>query len=267
MVIVAADDEKLALESLMSAIRKAAPDGEVHGFRRAEEALSFVKDHSCDIAFLDIEMRGTNGVELARKIKEENPKVNIIFTTGYSEFMADAFRLHASGYVMKPVTPEKILAELQDLRHEVQPEEKKRVRIQTFGNFEVFVDDQPIKFQYNRTRELLAYLVDRNGSLCGNAEIIDVLWDEDGMADHNSYLKAIKADLFSVFEKLECENVLVRQRGKLGIRPELIDCDYFDWLAGKTSAVNAYRGEYMSQYSWSEFTHGSMEMAAADKKR
>ena len=135
MVIVAADDEKLALESLMSAIRKAAPDGEVHGFRRAEEALSFVKDHSCDIAFLDIEMRGTNGVELARKIKEENPKVNIIFTTGYSEFMEDAFRLHASGYVMKPVTPEKILAELQDLRHEVQPEEKKRVRIQTFGNF------------------------------------------------------------------------------------------------------------------------------------
>lgn len=267
MVIVAADDEKLALECMMSAIKKAAPDGEVHGFRRAEDTLAFVKDNSCDIAFLDVEMRGTNGVELARRIKLENPKVNIIFTTGYSDFMGDAFQLHASGYVMKPVTPEKILAEMKDLRHQVEPETKKRVRIQTFGNFEVFVDDHPIKFQYNRTRELLAYLVDRNGSLCGNAEIIDVLWDEEGMADHNSYLKAIKADLLSVFEKMECEDVLVRQRGKIGIRPEMIDCDYFDWLAGKASAINAYRGEYMMQYSWSEFTHGSLEAAAAEKAR
>lgn len=264
MIIVAVDDEKLALECLVGAIEKAAPDGQIHGFRKPEDAISFVSIHSCDIAFLDIEMRGISGIELARRIKLINPKVNIIFTTGYSDYTGEAFSLHASGYVMKPVTAEKIALEMEELRHPIIPQTKKRVRIQTFGNFEVFVDDQPIKFQYNRTRELLAYLVDRNGSMCSNAEIIEVLWEEDDMADHNSYLKAIKADLLAVFEQAECEDVLVRQRGKIGIRPEKVDCDYFDWIAGKAYAINAYRGEYMMQYSWSEFTHGSLEAAAAE---
>lgn len=265
MVIIAADDEKLALECLTDTLKKAVPDGEIHSFRNPEETLAFAKEHSCDIAFLDIEMRGTNGIELAKRMKLINPKVNIIFTTGYSDYMGDAFLLHASGYVMKPVTPEKILAEMENLRHPVMPLEQKRVRIKTFGNFEVFADGHPVKFQYNKTRELLAYLVDRNGSLCGNAEISDILWEDDRISDHNSYLKAIKSDLLSVFEKLECEDFLVRQRGKLGIRPEKVDCDYFDWLSGKPYAINAYRGEYMMQYSWSEFTHGSLEAAAAER--
>ena len=266
MVIIAADDEKLALECLTDAIREVVPDGEIHSFRNPEETLTFAKEHSCDIAFLDIEMRGTNGIELAKKMKLINPKINIIFTTGYSDYMGDAFSLHASGYIMKPVTPEKIRAEMENLRHPVMPPEKKRIRIKTFGNFEVFVDGQPVKSQYNKTKELLAYLVDRNGSLCGNAEIADVLWEEDGIADHNSYLKAIKSDLLSMFEKLGCEDILVRQRGKIGLRPEKVDCDYFDWLAGKPYAINAYRGEYMIQYSWSEFTHGSIETTVAEQK-
>ena len=262
MKIIAVDDEKLALESLVNAIRKVVPDGVIHGFRTPKTALEFMNQDSCDIAFLDIDMRGMNGIELAKKMKLINPKINIIFTTGYSEYTGEAFLLHASGYVMKPVTAEKIQIEMQELRHPVLPQTRKRVRIQTFGNFEVFVDEQPVRFQYNRTRELLAYLVDRNGSLCSNAEIIDVLWEYDDSGDHNSYLKAIKSDLLSVFEKAECEDVLVRQRGKIGIRPEKVDCDYFDWLAGKAYAINAYRGEYMMQYSWSEFTHGSLEEAS-----
>lgn len=262
MVIIAADDERLALAGLTRAIQKAVPEGEIHGFRNAEDVLTFMKDHSCDIVFLDIEMRGTNGVELAKKMKALNPTVNIIFTTGYSDYMQEAFLIHASGYVMKPVTPEKILAEIKELRYPIKQNQKKKVRIQTFGNFEVFVEEHPIKFRYNLTKELLAYLVDRKGALCENAEISEVLWDEEWMGDHSSYLKAIKADLLSVFDKIDCADVIVRQRGKIGICPEKVDCDYFDWLAGKPSAINAYGGEYMHQYSWSEVTHGSLENAA-----
>ncbi|MGL4282475.1 hypothetical protein [Eubacterium aggregans] len=45
----------------------------------------------------------------------------------------------------------------------------------------------------------------------------------------------------------------------MGIIVEQIQCDYYDWLAGKASGINAYRGEYMSQYSWGEETHGVLE--------
>ena len=57
-----------------------------------------------------------------------------------------------------------------------QPMKKNKVRFQTFGNFEVFIDGQPVKFKYNMTKEMLAYLVDRNRALCTNNEIMAVLW-------------------------------------------------------------------------------------------
>ena len=107
MVIFAVDDERLALESLIGAVRKCVPEAEIFGFRKASEALEAAQEKKADIAFLDIEMRETNGISLADKLIERNPKVNIIFTTGYSEYAGKAFELHASGYILKPVTVEK----------------------------------------------------------------------------------------------------------------------------------------------------------------
>ena len=90
-------------------------------------------------------MRGMNGIEFAKNLKVQNPKLNIIFATGYDEYTKDAFSLHASGYIMKPVTAEKIAEEIEDLRHPM--EEKKQqstapvLKVQTFGNFEVYVNE------------------------------------------------------------------------------------------------------------------------------
>lgn len=165
MNIIAVDDEKLALESLQSSILKAAPDDTVIGFRNAEQALSFVRENPCDVAFLDIELRDMNGVELAKKISAIHPQVNIIFTTGYSDYTGQAFELHASGYIMKPVTEEKVQKEMEVLRYAVTQADDKLLTVRTFGNFEVFKDNQPLEFRYNKTKELLAYLVNRGGKL------------------------------------------------------------------------------------------------------
>lgn len=260
MNIIAVDDEKLALEGVITAINKAKPDAKVQGFRHGIDAINHIENNSCDVAFLDIEMREINGIELAKKLKVINPAINIIFVTGYSEYTTEAFGLHASGYVMKPVTADKIQHEIDDLRYPVQNVLNNRVRFQTFGNFEVFIDDQPVKFQYSKSKELLAYLVDRNGALCTNNEISNILWEnEDSSINHSSYLKNIRKDLISTFEKYNCDNIFIRQRGLLGIDTSLVDCDYYDWVNGKIEGINAYRGEYMVQYSWSEFTHGEIE--------
>ena len=260
MNIIAVDDEKLALEGVMTAINKAKPDAKVQGFRHGMDAVKHVENNSCDVAFLDIEMREINGIELAKKLKVTNPAINIVFVTGYSEYTKEAFGLHASGYVMKPVTSDKIKHEIDDLRYPVQGNISNRVRFQTFGNFEAFIDEQPVKFQYSKTRELLAYLVDRNGALTTNNEISNILWEhEDSTINHNSYLKNIKKDLINTLNKYRCDNILIRQRGLIGIDTSLVACDYYDWLNGKIEGINAYRGEYMVQYSWSEFTHGEIE--------
>ncbi|MCR5666048.1 MAG: response regulator [Eubacterium sp.] len=254
MEIIAVDDEKLALESLVSSIEKAAPNAGVHGFRLGADAIAYALETNCDIAFLDIELRGESGLEIARALKEMNPKINIIFTTGYGEYAGDAFGIHASGYVMKPITEEKIAHELKNLRHPYE-EKEDRLLVKAFGNFEVFADGQPLKFQYTKAKELLAYLVDRNGALASNQEILATLWEDDDLeSNHSSYLKNIRKDLMETLAEAGHEDVLVRQRGKMGIVPDKISCDYFDYLNGEN--MDAYRGEYMTQYSWSELTHG-----------
>ncbi|MGN0341707.1 MAG: response regulator [Roseburia sp.] len=260
MTIIAVDDEKIALEGLVNTISQVSPEAEVHGFRDAKSALEFAGAHSCDVAFLDIEMRVLNGMELARRLKLENPLINIVFATGYDEYMSQAFLLRASGYVTKPVTREKVKQELENLRNPVPVSRENRIRVQTFGNFEVFYGEEPVRFQYSKTKEMLAYLIDRNGALCTNGELMAILWEDEAKSGgHTSYLKNIRKDLMSTLEKYGMEDAVIRQRGMIGISPPKISCDYFDWIAGKPAGLNAYRGEYMNQYPWSEFTHGVLE--------
>ena len=112
MHIIATDDEQGALNVLMGAIREAVPLATVHGFRNPLEALEFIKNTKCDIAFLDISMRGMSGLALAEEILKIRPKCKIIFCTGYTEYALDAIKLHCSGYLTKPITKESVQKEL-----------------------------------------------------------------------------------------------------------------------------------------------------------
>lgn len=263
MKILVVDDEKLALEGAMEAVACVAPEAKITGIRSAEDALDYMgKNPDCQVAFLDIEMRGMNGITLAKKLKVKYPKLNIIFTTGYSEYTGDAFSLHASGYVLKPITPEKVKKELMDLRSPLLVEDKRMPQVRTFGNFEVFLGENPLNFKYSKTKELLAYLIDKRGAMCTNREICTALWEEEEFGSRKSYLQNIRSDLWKTLKKSGMAGILVRKRGGLGIAVNQVHCDYYDWLDGKPAGLNAYRGEYMNQYSWAEETHGALEREA-----
>lgn len=180
MNIIAADDERIALQLLISSIHEAAPQAQVHGFSSGEEALTFVKHHACEVVFLDIDISDMNGITLARHPKQVNPKINIIFVTAYRKYAMEALSLHSSGYVMKPATKKKIEHELDNLRHPVSMLTKHKVGIQCFGNLEIFADGDPIKFSYSKTKELPAFLADRKGAFCSTGEIITALWEDNG---------------------------------------------------------------------------------------
>lgn len=253
MKIIALDDEKIALQGLIAAIQKVAPDAEIHGFRVAAQAIAHMQTDPCDVAFLDVEMKGMNGVEVAKKFKEIHPDVNIIFATGFGSFRDAAFDLHASGYLIKPITEEGVKRELDNLRR--PPTSTKRLQFHTFGNFEVLYNNNPLRFKYQKTKEMLAYLVDRKGAMCSTDEIIAVLWDED---DHKSYYQRIRADLLSTLASVGCESLILQQKGMLGLAVKEVDCDYYDYLNGKISLENFYHGEYMAQYSFAEVTNAEL---------
>ena len=254
MRIIAVDDEKIALDSLSSAIKAIVAEDEVISFRYPEDALEYAKDNFCDIAFLDIEMVGMSGVELAEKLKKYNSEINIVFCTGYGNYRDAAFELHASGYLMKPITPEKVKRELENLRRPIF--EKKRLKVQTFGNFEVYIDGKPVAFKYRRTKELLAYLVDRVGAMCTVGEITGIIFEDEG--GREDYFQKLRRDLLSTLEEVGCANAIVHKRGMLGVVVSEIQCDYYDCLGGKKSFSSCYFGEYMSQYSFAEYTNAQL---------
>lgn len=258
MRILAVDDEKLMLERLLRCIKETAPEAEVISFQKATECLSYVKEQSADVAFLDIRMRLMDGMELARQIKLLQPNMNIIFTTGYSDYLFDAVsEIRCSGYILKPVTTEQVERELKNLRHPIEAKQKAKVYMQCFGNFEVFVDGKVLSIEPAKAKELLAYLVDRKGAMCTNAQIIAALWEDDG--DHYSYLKKCKKVLLSALTQAGCKEVLISQWGSIAVDRDAFSCDYYDWLEGKAGGINAYHGQYMAQYSWGEMTNASLD--------
>ncbi|MCQ2448026.1 MAG: response regulator [Oscillibacter sp.] len=257
MNILLVDDEILLLEKLKRTVAAVAPDADLYAFSKAREALEFTQTTPIDIAFLDINMRILSGMELANQIQAIYPKVNIIFCTGYAEYALDAHDLHCSGYLLKPVSEEKVADALNNLRYPIgsgkdSEEPKKRVEIHCFGNFNVTIDGVPVHFKYEKTRELLAYLVDRQGALTSLAEIAAVLWEDE---EHEYYLKSLRRDLILTLEEAGCSDILEKERGKLAILPEKISCDYYDWRSGKIPS-SSYSGEYMAQYSWAEYMNG-----------
>lgn len=262
MRIIAVDDEKIALEALSGAIRAIVAEDEVLSFRYPEDAIEYAKENLCDIAFLDIEMVGMSGVELAEELKKYNNEINIVFCTGYGNYRDVAFDLHASGYLMKPITPEKVKRELENLRRPIS--KKKKLKVQTFGNFEVYIDGKPLNFKYRRTKELFAYLVDRVGAMCSVGEIIGILFEDEG--GREDYFQKLRRDLLSTLEEVGCESAIVHKRGMLGVVVTELQCDYYDYLNHKKDLATSYFGEYMSQYSFAEYTNAHLHSKLKSKQ-
>lgn len=256
MNIIAVDDEKLALETLVRSIISASPEANVHSFREPDDAVQFVKDNKCDVAFLDIKMRLITGIELAKKLKEINPKLNIVFVTGFSDYTMEAFKLYASDYILKPATPDQIKLALDHLRTPVEVKSKNRIRIQCFGDFEIFVDEKPLVFKRAKAKEIVAYLVDRNGSSVTMGELMAILWDsgEDSIS-RKSHLRNLVSEVKRAFGAVGIHDIIIKGRNSISLNKNIVDCDYYDYINGVPYAINKYRGEYMLQYSWAEYTN------------
>ena len=122
--VILVDDEKIILNGSLSTLREALPDAQIEGFLTAAEALRFTRENPVDVAFLDIELRSGNGIALAKELREINPKINIIFLTSYREYALEAWELDSSGYLLKPLTVERVRHEMSVLRYPVRGKKK-----------------------------------------------------------------------------------------------------------------------------------------------
>ena len=210
------------------------------------------------MVFSDIRMPELDGLELAEKIRIDSPDTIIIFVTQYQDQALRAFQVHASGYLLKPVLPEHIREEMKYLRPTPKANGD-RLCVRCFGNFEVFWREKPLTFKRRQSKELLAYLIDRDGAVCTAEEIIAVLWeDESNIANAKHNLRNPVNDLRTSLTQIGRSDVLIRGSGTIAIDREKVDCDYYRMLDGDETARKSFKGEFMKQYSWAQMTEAKL---------
>lgn len=264
---LAVDDERLALADLTNALERACPVGEISAFTSPAAALEAVREGHIvpEIAFLDIQMRGWTGLQLAAELRKLLPELEVVFVTAFPQYALDSYALHARGYLLKPVTEQAVREELDVINGMVRTAGSERVlQVRCFGNFEVFRDGKPLIFPRAKSKELFAYLVCRSGAGCSTREIAAALF-EDREYDNSlkNQMETFKSGLMKCLREAGCEEVVVKSHNSIGVDPEKLDCDYYRFLEGEARAVSSFVGEFMSQYSWAELIAGALTQAAA----
>lgn len=254
MRAVLIDDELYSLQYL-SKICSQIPHLQVQKtFLNAGEALKYLSQNEVDLILTDIEMPGLNGMEAVKELRKLQPNVGVIFVTGYEQYAFEAFQVQAVGYITKPCSEDELMGAIK--RAEVLQIKKCSIEIKTFGLFSVNIDGVPCRFANRKAEEMLAYLVDKKGSVVSMEQLIDVLWEERSYDDmvKRLYRKAT-AYLNQVFAG---KDFFVSERGQCYVMPEKADCDFYRFLENPASQAEYYDGEYMSQYSWAEVTNGKI---------
>lgn len=106
---------------------------QVELFNSAESFLfHYVEDKEWDVLLLDIEMGAMDGVTMAKRVRQDNEAVQIVFITGYSDYIAEGYEVAALHYLMKPINREKLLAVL-DRALEKRKQEQRCLNLEAYG--------------------------------------------------------------------------------------------------------------------------------------
>lgn len=260
MKTIIVDDEKCAIEVFKYESRKIGEVELVGEFDDGQEALDFIDENEVELAVLDVNMSGMDGILLGSEIQNRVPGIMLIYITSSEQYAMDAIKLHAAAYLIKPFSEKELRYAIESARL-LSKRNRKRIVARTFGHFDLFVDDKPIMFKSAKAKELLAMMIDRQGGTVTTDQIIGTLW-EDRPNDYST--QNLCSKICKTLEKELSENgvddILISSRGVRRLDTDKFDCDLYQMLDGDLKAADRFIGEYMVDYSWAE-----SRMALLDK--
>ena len=118
--VIMLDDEKIILKGGIPILEEVLPDTAITGFTKPSEALAFARNNRIFLAFLDIEIGKTKGLDVCRELLAINPHTNVVFLTAYMEYSFDAWDTGACGFLLKPLSAEAVRRQLSRLRYPVR---------------------------------------------------------------------------------------------------------------------------------------------------
>jgi two-component system, LytTR family, response regulator len=245
----------------------------VGSFTDAGEALGMVKRLSPDVVFLDIEMLGISGLELAEKMMEMGCDAEIVFVTAFEKYALDAFRVNAIDYILKPFSAEdisKAVAKLQKkiVRETVSGKQTKSRDICCFGMLGVYESNgvDVVRWRTSKAEELFAFLLMNLDCEVSKWKIIEVLWPEYEPEKGNVHLHTTVYNIKKTLDaaKIKYELGCINGKYRLTLPESPMDTAEFEQLFGKWTdsrpienclkALELYKGRYLEQneYLWSE---------------
>jgi transcriptional regulator with XRE-family HTH domain len=115
--VILVDDSEAILTDGVAVLEEVLPNAAITGFVWPREAIAYANNNQVALAIVDIELGTASGLDLSRTLLEINPRTNVVFLTSYPEYSLDAWKTGASGFMVKPLTPESVREELKKLRH------------------------------------------------------------------------------------------------------------------------------------------------------
>jgi len=269
------DDEPLALINMEKKLEEFDSIEVIKTFTTVKELMAEGPNLSFQVAFLDIEMPGMNGLEVAQLLQEWNPNIYIVFVTAYRDYAIQAFEIHSLDYLLKPISKARLettINRIQALFHlekkslPVLDQQKSLLTIQCFGGFVVSYDEKTVLWRTVKTKELFAFLFSNLNSLIPRDTIIDALWTETDYKKARVQLHTTVSYLRTTLSTIGYVDVIQYANGCYILQLEDFQCDAYDleqilnekMESGKLNIekaevlVQKYQGEYMAtlDYPW-----------------
>ena len=260
------DDETVILKKIQAMVKDDGRVEVVGAYTDSQTAFLEAAETRPDCAFLDIEMPGLSGIELAERLTSLNPDLEVVFITAYNHYAAQAFEVNALDYLLKPIRPERLEKAVEKVlrRRDGKAEEvQSACTIRCFGCFEVLVGGQAVKWSRSKARELLAYMLQYDGKWLSKYRLCDELLEDHPPERALAYLQICMHALRRSLREAGCTQIQIQYANDkyvLTVMEADWDLRSFEQTYqtfGSTAlpeharqALACYRGEYLEGEDW-----------------
>lgn len=207
MKAILIDDEELALKYLEYQLLTLGNVEVVGKYLNSLDAKKVVEKNQVDIIFLDIQMPELDGLELAEKLMEKNPSLNIVFVTAYDQYAVKAFELNALDYILKPVSLERLGNTVDRIKRRNEDLKKtyksQTIRANLFGGFEL-IDDKnqkiSLKWRTQNAEQVFLYLLHKRNKSVSKEIIIELLWPD---IDYDKAMQYLYSSIYQIRKTIE----------------------------------------------------------------
>lgn len=273
--VIIMDDEPLSLLNMEKKLNEFNFIKVVKVFSNATELLNDEQTLDFQVAFLDVEMPGLNGLEIAKILTTRNPNVHIVFTTAHRDYAVQAFELQSIDYLLKPISLSRLEMTIERIQERTQLKNSQlasaqpvtpSLNIQCFGGFTVYHDNKVVHWRTIKTKELFAFLFSNLHIQVHRDIILDTIWAETEYQKARVQLHTTVSYLRTTLNSLGYKNVLNYANECYILQLNDFQCDVFELgqllknteelgrldIERAEAFVQNHQGEYMetTDYPW-----------------